>query len=358
MPEQIKKLSLKEKNQLIIQMINEGTSSEIKYYLSKELDESQLLKASYEQTLHQVLLARFLSFHGATISPIRIANKVIQNKLSNNQFTDEELSKLYYQIAVVYFELYSDRGIDELYIRYSLNNKKTNEFSLFLKLIYYQSQISSGKKEYNLAMENKFKHISKPPPLSPLIEYSVKHFTICNLIYSSEPDFKNILKQLETLSRSAPASFVTDLLLLKKKIYINLKRKQKQYLDIEKNGKNLYHVIENLFLDKFYYKQKLQLADEVSLRCYPAFNEYSFLLGNRFYSNNFKLSKNFLQHLNSVESFRDKSATDHWLIDNNTITNSQSTYGEEKLNILNLATGLYVNSFGKVIFLGEKNLSL
>lgn len=354
MPDQIKKYSLKEKNQLIIQMINEGTSSQIKHYLSKELDESQLLKANYEQTLHQVLLARFLSFHGATISPIRIANKVIQNKLSNNNFSGEELSKLYYQIAVVYFELYSARGIEELYIRYSFKNKNINEFSLFLKLIYYQSQISSGKKKYNHAMENKFRLISKTNSLSPLIEYSIKHFTVCNLIYSPTPDFKKTLKQLETLSRNAPASFITDLKLLKKKIYINLNKKQKQHLDIEKNGKNLYHMIENLFLDKFYYNQKLQLADEVMLHCYPTFNEYSFLLGNRFYSKNFKLSKNFLLHLNFIESFRDKSMTDHWLIDNNSITNSQNTFGEEKLNILNLATGLYVNSKGKVTFLGEK----
>lgn len=347
----IKKLSVNEKNLKASEMLGSNDLIMARFYLLDELSLSELKQATPDVLFNQILLGRFLTFTGASHSALRIAHKVmiiLKREKRINFFS----SHLYYQLAAVFLETAESHQILELAKIYKKNSFSKN---LNFELILLQYKIFSGKSHFNKKNYQKYDMwIKTLQKTSPQLSEYIQYLQLYNLFYDRQVSCRDILSRITYFESLQIYNVAVSYSHLKAKCYLFEKNDELALKALNQyNTRHFYFRIESFFLKKYYLHQCLSLENDISLHCYPSFNSYSHISGNRFFPAKYKIAKSFINHLPYLEKKIFQKKEKFWLIEDNTLQSykiSKKFY--EKEQYIDLVSGI-IKTQGKIVSLGK-----
>ncbi len=312
----IRSLTLAEKNRIILSRLDKSGFQGVENYFESELPAESFIAAGNDMLVHQALLARFFLNGGAMVSASRIARELlaVYEKRTDRLSWSGRLGLLH-QISALYLELYDEQSLLRLEtLRKRCTGLSSESMDLY-RVIVLQCQIYSGTRSWSAAVDREFLLIRRrsDPALGAVIDY----FSTQNQFLSRGTSPSEILGRLGKLDEEIPDSLRLFYRVLKAKVLIRQGRRREAHslLRATQPGQRLDLEIEGLFLRRYLLGEELALADDVELHCYPAANEYLYLLGNRNMPDGFRLSDVFLDQLPGLRRLAANSVdADSWLI--------------------------------------------
>lgn len=345
----IKKISIHEKNLKASEMMSSNELLMARFYLLDELSFEELTKANSDMLLNQVLLGRFLASTGAEHSALRIAHKIlILLQKGNKNFS----SHLYYQMAAVFLETSEAYKIIELAKIYKKNNYSEN---LSFELILLQYKIYSGKTHFSKKIHKKYEvWISKFRQINFQLQEYIQYLIYYNLFYNHQISYRYILDEISKHDTTLVYNIAISYSHLKAKCYLFEENYELALKALNQHQTNhFYFKIESFFLKKYYLNQLLTLENEISLHCYPVFNSYLHICGNRFLPARYKISKTFIKHLPYLEKKVPPQKDKFWLIQSGTLRSYKICKAfYQNTQWIDLVSGI-IKTQGKIISLGK-----
>lgn len=321
-----------------------------------ELGWPELQCADGETLLHQAFLARLLVMGGASIVPLRIADRVLEVCESTKAVPAELKIDIYYQLAAVFLEMFAVDRMGGLYAAFTKLPKGHGcERSFYFRLLYLQFEVFSGRRRYDGSLEREFRKL-REAALPPLLSATLDYHIILNQFLARRRSLKTLLKLAKKQQSDAPAALRIYYSHLLCKLYLSMGVQSAAATELGVGSRPFYLEMESLFLRKFYLRERLTLAENVSLHCFPGLNDYSTLLGNRFSAFDthipIQLGDVFFSQLPALRDYETSNASELWLIAAGEIFSGDDVDMTCVRPTLDLRSGAWLKS-GRRRFLGR-----
>lgn len=338
-------MSISARNRAIRDHLDRGKALDARRLLKPELSPRELQRADGETLLHQAFLARLLVIGGASVTPIRIANSILDICEKTVTVSAEAKAEIYYQLAVVFLEAFSSDGMGRLCAAFvGLPAGLKSERWHYYRMLYLQFEVFSGRREYDDALERDFQEL-RDGELPPLLLATLDYHMLLNQFLAARKSPRVLLRIARQQQGDAPnvLQIYYSHLICKLSLSAGLK-----VAEHPKGSRPFYFEMESLFLRQYYLRERLSLPEQVSLHCFPGPNDYSNLLGNRFSLGDrqiqTRLPNVFYKQLPGLGRFEARVTSDVWLIADGRLEAAGEVEGMRRRATLDLRFGHWKKS--------------